>query len=160
MGMRLTLVMVRAEEIERLSREPPALVQLLFDGDTECRLTLDKEWHGIHFLLTGEPVPDDRPLGMVIFGADDVGDNLGYGPARSVSVEQVHQVATELCRVSAGDLRARYDATAMARAMIYPDVWERDGDAALDWLLAAYERLVTFYTRASADGYAVVLAIL
>jgi hypothetical protein len=160
MGMRLTLVMVRAEEIDRLSREPRALVELLLQGDTECRLTMDKEWHGIHFLLTGEPVPDDNPLGMVIFGAEDVGDNLGYGPARSLTVEQVQRVATELSRISVGDLRARYDATAMAREMIYPDVWERDGDAALDWLLGGYERLQTFYARASADGYAVVLAIL
>jgi hypothetical protein len=48
----------------------------------------------------------------------------------------------------------------MARAMIYPDVRERDGDGALDWLLAAYVRLATFYIRASNEGYAVVLAIL
>ncbi len=80
MGMRLSLVVVRAEELDRLSRDPAELFQLLLHGSPDGRLNMDKEWHGIHFLLTGEPWPVDHPLGMAIFGADDIGDNLGYGP--------------------------------------------------------------------------------
>jgi Domain of unknown function (DUF1877) len=160
MGMRLTVVMVRAEELDRLARDPSELLQLLLHGSPDSRLTMDKEWHGIHYLLTGEPWPVDHPLGRVIFGADDIGDNLGYGPARTLTVEQVLQIATQLSQTTAEDLRGRYDVGAMTEAMIYPEVWQREGTAALDWLLVGYQRLVRFYTEASSKGYAVVLAIL
>jgi hypothetical protein len=76
MGMRLSLVMVRAEEFERLSQDPSALFQLLLHGRPDSRLTMAKEWHGIHFLLTGEPWRVDHPRGMVILGGDEIGDSL------------------------------------------------------------------------------------
>jgi uncharacterized protein DUF1877 len=75
------------------------------------RLSLEKQWRGIHFLLTGE-------------------------------------------------LRGRYDVRVMTEAMNYPEVWQREGAAALEWVLAGYKRLVEFHTRALSQGYVVVLAIL
>jgi hypothetical protein len=97
---------------------------------------------------------------MAIFGADEIGDNLGYGPARTLSVEQVKEVAIKLSETSTEVLRGRYDVRAMTEGMIYPEVWEREGIAALDWLMAGYHQLVEFYRQASNRGYAVVLAIL
>ena len=78
----------------------------------------------------------------------------------SLTVEQVRQIATKLSQASAEELRGRYDVPAMTEAMIYPEVWQREGTAALDWLLVGYQRLVKFYTHASSQEYAVVLAIL
>jgi hypothetical protein len=160
MGMRLSLAMVAPEELDRISRDPSQVVPLLLHPRPEIHLAMDKEWHGIQFLLTGEPWPVSNPLGMAIFGADEIGDNLGYGPARTLSVEQVKEVAIKLSETSTEVLRGRYDVRAMTEGMIYPEVWEREGIAALDWLMAGYHQLVEFYRQASNRGYAVVLAIL
>jgi hypothetical protein len=160
MGMRLSLAMISAEELDRLSRDPSQVVPLLLYPRPEIHLAMDKEWHGIQFLLTGEPWPVSNPLGMVIFGANEIGENLGYGPARTLTVEQVKEVATKLSDTSTEVLRGRYDVRAMTEEMIYPEVWEREGNAALDWLMAGYQRLVEFYQQASNRGYAVVVAIL
>jgi hypothetical protein len=160
MGMRLSLTMVPAEELDRLSRDPSQVVPLLLNPRPGISLAMDKEWHGIQFLLTGEPWPASNPLGMVIFGANEIGENLGYGPARTLTVEQVKDVATKLSETSTEVLRGRYDVRAMTEEMIYPEVWEREGNAALDWLMVGFHRLVEFYKQASNRGHAVVLAIL
>jgi hypothetical protein len=160
MGMRLSLAMVTSEELDRLSRDPSQVAPLLLHRRPEIHLAMEKEWHGIQFLLTGEPWPVSNPLGMVIFGANEIGEDLGYGPARTLTVEQVKEVATKLFETSTEILRSRYDVRAMTEEKIYPEVWEREGNAALDWLMAGYQRLVDFYMLASNRGYAVVLAIL
>jgi hypothetical protein len=160
MGMRLSLAMVTPEELGRLSRDPSQVAPLLLHRQPEIHLAMEKEWHGIQFLLTGEPWPISNPLGMVIFGENDIGQDLGYGPARTLTVEQVKEVAAKLSEISTEILRGRYDVRAMTEEKIYPEVWEREGNAALDWLMAGYQRLVDFYMRASNRGYAVVLAIL
>lgn len=49
-------------------------------------------------------------------------------------------------------LRSRYDAAALARANIYPDIW-RDA-AALDFVLERYGDLIAFYEREAAAGNA------
>ena len=128
--MRLSLAMVTSEELDRLSRDPSQVVSLLLHPRPEIHLSMDKEWHGIQFLLTGEPWPMSNPLGMAIFGADEIGENLGYGPARTLTVEQVKEVTTKLSETSTIVLRGRYDVQAMTKEMIYPEVWEREGNAA------------------------------
>jgi hypothetical protein len=161
MGMRLSLSMVAADEPPRFAEDAAALLRLLTQSDEGgVLLHMDKEWHGIHFLLTGEPWPSGHPLGMAVFGAEDVGDNLGYGPARALTVDQVHYIANELSQISAEALRQRYDAQLMMKEMIYPEVWQREGQEALEWLVSGFQRLVTFYSAASSQQKAVILAIL
>jgi hypothetical protein len=157
MGMRLSLLMVGADSPPRFAE---GLFRLLTQADEGVRLSLDKEWHGIHFLLTGEPWPSGNPLGIAVFGADDVGDNLGYGPARALTVDQVHYVANELTQIAAENLRQRYDPQLMMKEMIYPEVWLREGEEALEWLMSGFQRLFRFYSTASSQQKAVILAIL
>jgi hypothetical protein len=84
---------------------------------------------------------------------------MGYRPARVLSAKQLAEIASRLQTLSADKLRLRYDPKAMTRKDIYPDIWERDGTEACDWLLQGYGRLVNFYVRAAAHGDAVILAI-
>ena len=85
---------------------------------------------------------------------------MGYGPARLLRAEEVAQIASRLSTLSPSALRQRYDPAAMARLGVYPEIWERDGQDALEWLLTGYRQLVDFYVSASAAHKAVVLAIL
>jgi hypothetical protein len=160
MGMRLSLVMVGTDEPQRFAGDTAGLFRLLTQSDERVLLHMEKKWHGIHFLLTGEPWPLSHPLGIAVFGAEDVGEDLGYGPARTLTVDQVHYVASELSLLSADAVRKRYDAQLMMKEMIYPEVWQREGQEALEWLMSGFERLVRFYSTASDEQKAVILAIL
>ena len=52
MSMILTLNAVTADEIEALLAEPDTLDDVL-GADPARTLSLEKAWHGLHFLLTG-----------------------------------------------------------------------------------------------------------
>src|SRR5215831_2317265 len=74
------------------------------------RLSLDKAWHGLHFLLCGQPEPTAGPLGSVILGGTEIGDDdLGYGPARYFEPSEVGEIAAALGRDGLeGELESRY----------------------------------------------------
>jgi hypothetical protein len=159
-GMRLTLVMVDQEQGEALSRDPHGVEKLLLRKGSEVRLEMDKEWHGIHFLLNGDRWSTNGPYGQVVLGGREIGPDMGYGPARLLSAEEVAQIASRLSTLSPNVPRQRYDPAAMTRLGVYPEIWERDGQDALEWLLTGYRQLVDFYVGASAAHKAVVLATL
>jgi hypothetical protein len=125
-------------------------------GDTE--VDLDKAWHGIHYLLTGSAVPDESLASKVIWGGADIGPNLGYGPARLLKPDEVKAIAQLLAATTPDNLRKRYKPKEMTNA-VYPDVWEREGEDALKWVVDNYIKLVAFYKRAAERGQAVILAI-
>ena len=91
------------------------------------------------------------PLKHAIFGADEVGEDLGYGPARMTTPGDVTRVASALAALSVRDLLRRYDGKRMEELSIYPGNWESDwswrGDLKRD-----YTRLRGFYERAAKSG--------
>jgi hypothetical protein len=93
---------------------------------------------------------------LAILGGTEIGDDTGYGPPRYLTPEEVCRVAAALNATSRETLAERYDAEAMNRAEIYPFVWDASGPG---YLLHAYDELVAFYTRAAADGRAVLICL-
>ena len=60
-------------------------------------LSLDKAWHGVHYLLTGAVEPDGTLLGQAVLGGTEVGEDFtGYGPARLFEPDVVAALATAL----------------------------------------------------------------
>jgi hypothetical protein len=57
-------------------RAPPA------PGTPGHSVSLDKAWHGLHYLLCGKLEPAPGPLGQAVFGGSEIGENRGYGPER------------------------------------------------------------------------------
>ena len=127
MGMRLSLVAMKPGQLPGLSQSESSLIALLLRSPDESSLHLDKEWHGIHFLLTGESWSSDGKYGSVIFGGNEFGPNLSYGPARVLAAEDVREIAAMLEVLPLDELRSHYDPVAMSKAQVYPDVWEREG---------------------------------
>jgi hypothetical protein len=158
--MRLSLVMIEPSEVSALVSDFDSLQQLLLRRHRGPRLDMDKEWHGIHFLLNGNAWSTEGEYGQAVFGGQEVGPNLGYGPVRVLSAEDTSQLSSRLSAVSPETLRRRFDPVVMTSEMIYPEIWERDGNGALEWLLKGYGKLTDFYTQAAAGGKAVVLAVL
>jgi hypothetical protein len=90
-------------------------------------LTIDKDWHALHVLLTGEiskpsnirPVPP--PFGNVVLGGTETSIDSTYGKVRFLNPDEVREVADVLSQITAEDLRARFDPTAFTEAGVYPN---------------------------------------
>src|SRR5262249_38852831 len=71
-------------------RSPPG------PGSPGHSVSIDKAWHGLHYLLCGAPEPAPGPLGQAVFGGTEIGEDQGYGPARYFTPAQVAEIATAL----------------------------------------------------------------
>jgi hypothetical protein len=125
-------------------------------------LSLEKAWHGVHYLLAGiaEPGPDLRSqavLGGVELG-DDPEDFSGYGPARYFRAAQVGQLSDELhCPEVESEAATRFDPARMSQLQIYPGWCPEQQDK--EWVMDAFQRLRDFYSSAAAQGRAIITCL-
>jgi hypothetical protein len=123
-------------------------------------LSLDKAWHGVHYILCGEAEPGPTLLSQAILGGSALGDDdegfSGYGPARYFSVDQVAQLAAQLSDPGLeAEASSRFDAARMDELGIYPG-WNAS-DA--DWVIDGFRRLRDFYADAATKGRAIVTCL-
>jgi hypothetical protein len=124
-------------------------------------LDLEKEWHTLHALLTGdfsgpsEIKPFPPPLGNVVMGGTETPIDATYGKVRFLTTSEVREVADALSRITVDDLRSRFDPVAFTEADIYG--W--DDDIELEILLDYYPRLVAFFGAAAREGDVVLLSL-
>jgi hypothetical protein len=81
---------------------------------------LYKSRHGLHWLMCQEVWDGPPPLKHAIFGADEVGEDLGDGPAHVTIPQDVSWVANAPAPLSVSDLLRRYDGKRMEELSIYP----------------------------------------
>ncbi|MGO1073848.1 YfbM family protein [Lysobacter sp. CA199] len=158
MGMAACFAAVTPATAERLTSNPDQVEEYLFPdgGEPENYIDVDKAWHGIHYLLTGSADESVPPLSWAVMGGTEIGEDIGYGPARILTTEQVKQIAEAL--PNEDDFKAAYAPEAMEAAQIYPDViWVRDGQESLDYLVENYRELVAFYRAAATRGDGAIL---
>ena len=128
------------------------------------RFTLEKDWHALHFLLTGDAgldlPPDPSPLGKVVLGGSDTEWEASYGQVRLLSAQEVSDAAAALRSISLEDLQNRFDPTRFNEMNIYPNPrpggWTHDRIQSL-WDI--YPGLVRFF-EAAATERAVILVYL
>jgi hypothetical protein len=160
MGMRGGFVAVSADEFARLLHDPDSVADFLYPDDGESEppnsIDIDKAWHGIHYLLTGEAEGGAEPGSLAVLGGEEFGEDVGYGPARFLTPSQVAAVSQELAKHSTEELTQRYRPQDMDAKQIYPDIWVRDGDEGLEYLLEYYRVLADFYRDAASRGDAVI----
>jgi hypothetical protein len=120
-------------------------------------ISLDKAWHGVHYLLCGKAEPGTDLASQAVMGGTEIGDDLGYGPARYFEPDEVAAIARELSRPNLeAEMMARWDRDRMVQLGIYPAGFEPDDD---QWLMKAFRELRQFYVDASAAKLAVVTCI-
>jgi hypothetical protein len=161
MGMVACMASLSSETLGELQKNPDLIEEYLFpdDGDSEPPnyIDLDKAWHGIHYLLTGQADGGELPQSLAVVGGEEFGPEVGYGPARFLTAPEVKSVAAVLANLPAQSLASRFDPNDMAAKQIYPDgIWVRDGKEALDYVLDNYQQLKTFYREAAERGDAVI----
>lgn len=161
MGMVACFAAIGAGIIQRLDANPELLDEFLSDQlESEHSMDVDKSWHCIHFMLTGDAEGGKAPLAWAIMGGEDCGEDAGYGPARILQPGQVKDVAAALSAIDRAEFISRYDPVAMKSADIYlSDMCVRDGDEALEYIVEHYLRLVQFYQSAAERGDGVALLL-
>ena len=124
------------------------------------RLSLEKEWHGVHYLLCGKPEPDDSLLSKAVLGGKVLGDDdegfSGYGPARCFAADEVAQLSAALNAPEVEtEAKGRFDAARMNALQIYPGFRPEDANP----LMTALRQLREFYAEAAKNGSAMVTCI-
>jgi hypothetical protein len=127
-------------------------------SDLGQRASLDKAWHGLHYLLSGSVESTPALLGQAVLGGTEIGPDSGYGPARYLEPSQVREIAAALAAVDRDELSARFDPSALDAANVYPGHWHEAGNR--DWLLEALDDLAAFYKSVAEHSNAILLYII
>jgi hypothetical protein len=137
--------------------QPPASGSAPASGKG-ASISLDKAWHGVHYLMCGKAEPGTDLASQAIMGGTDIGDDLGYGPARYFDANKVAALAKELSRPNLeAEMMARWDPDQMANLGIYPGQFDSTDDR--QWLMDAFRNLRKFYVDASAGNLCVVTCL-
>ena len=122
-------------------------------------IDLDKAWHAIHFLLTKQAAEAALPEGFLLGGAE-VGEDLGYGPARLLNPSQVADVQQLLEKLPGDFVRSTLDFSQLAKADIYPLMWDQANPEELEYVSHYFDELRRFVKSAADNNEGVVMAML
>jgi Domain of unknown function (DUF1877) len=100
------------------ARKTDARAQLDRIGPFERPLELGKSWHMLHYLFTGH-VHDSSAPGDLLLTGEDLGDDVGYGPARLHGAKEVTDFASFLNAQDTVRLQARVNYREMSDVGIY-----------------------------------------
>lgn len=162
MGMVLSISHAPRAVIDDLLARPDRITTF-FEDEEVSHSDLDKAWHGIHFLLTGDAWSGTLPAATLLSGGREVGDiDLGYGPARAFSPEEASAFQAHIAAISAEQFDARFDAKRLIQHDIYPTIWDRDLRGEADgrpYLNEYFQILKDFMARAVAQGDGLVICM-
>lgn len=145
--------------------DPEKLLARMQEQDSSDRnLGIGKDWHALHFLLTGDgdlkphPLPPP-PLSNVVQGGTETQWPCTYGHVRSLTTDEVRAVADALSKISVEELRSRFSVESFNSAQVYPHGrrarWTNE-DA--ESVFEIYPRVVEFFQSASRDGDMILLS--
>jgi hypothetical protein len=160
--MALTMSMIgavlplRPAHLEQLKANPAGVRGLI---GAPGEVSLEKMWQALHFLLTGSAEDVQPPLGEAILGGTEIGDDVGYGPARYLTPGQVQAIAAALRQLDREELRRRFKPATMTELDIYPMVWDEPEEELFEELMTYYGELAACYQAAATKGDAMLLSL-
>ncbi|MEY2934020.1 MAG: hypothetical protein RL033_4769 [Pseudomonadota bacterium] len=166
MSMILTVRRLGDPDLLRLREHPELVADYLGEDPPDgfgpfADIDVDKAWHAIHFLLTHTAWEGAPPLNFVVTGGTEVGDALGYGPARGFTSAEVRLVADALEALTPDVLLQRFDPAALTAAEIYPQTWDRppEEDDTRGYVADYFDQLRSFVIDAAAAGEAMLISL-
>lgn len=123
---------------------------------------VDKAWHALHFLFTGSDWEGEFPQGFLVSCGEEIGDvDVGYGPARSFTPEQVKAIFQFLSALNRRELRGRLDPEKMNKMEIYPSIWKdcENPDDEWDYIEGGLDEIVRFIGEAVQQDLALLVYI-
>lgn len=162
MSMTACFQSISAGDLQTI-KDDPTLVESYADNYCGRRsegdfCDIDKSWQTIHYLISGEVWEGASPQAQVVLGGTEIGDDLGYGPARYHDPEQVKHLANSISDIDSRELARRFDPEAMQRHCIYSFSAEYATDE-LELAQDYFEELKNFYSSAANRGDAILAFI-
>jgi len=137
-----------AAEVQKVDDDEEFLANVLGEQDDRPNLCIEKSWQGIHYALNGDPWKGSGPLFNAVLGGKEVGEDLGYGPARILSPEEVAETAKALDAISMEDFENRVSKCDFTSDQIYVYAGE-DPDEIVEELGTYFADLQTFFNEAA-----------
>lgn len=147
------------------AKELPPHIQPLQDSEELC---LDKNWHLLHYLLTGTAWEGEFPAGFLLTSGREIGGpdyDVGYGPARSFETAETQQIAQYLREIidKPDPFKARLIFDKMAPLKLYcgpdeqddPDTWDEDEN--WNWLQPYLTDLRDFVNQTAEQRKALII---
>jgi hypothetical protein len=142
--MNLSLKQASELELARMAREGVDEDVLM---SARGALELDKSWHLLHYLFTGRAWDGPMPAAALLTGGREVGEDLGYGPARALSAQETKAFAQFLASQSETSLAAKINVPQMQSMEIYAA-----DDDSHDDLEHYFPQLKSYVADAAAKG--------
>lgn len=130
--------------------------QLLASGKATSTVSLEKAWHGLHFLLTGTAMEGDWPLHFLLLGGQPLEDEES---TRRLSPESVREVHRALAPISEEQLWQRFDPEQMSSEGVYPEIWDEPEADLKEEYLMYFQEMKGLIGEAAAVGKAVLISI-
>jgi hypothetical protein len=161
MGMTCRLREVAPGDLDILAGPVEQVYELFRRDDPSGRvLSIEKSWHGLHYLLTGSAVRGPEPLCFLQRGGRSVGRALAYGRPRLLGGEFVCLLDAALRAIAADKLWERFDAAQFTAKAIYPNIWQEPEDQLREEYLSYFARLTNFVSWAAARGGELLVVVL
>ena len=121
-------------------------------------ISLEKAWHGLHFLLTGDAWETEGPAAFIVGGGAPLdGVDAGYGLPRLFMPDEVQQIHAKLNSTDGETLWSRYDSDAMTTEGVYPDIWDEPEEDLKEEYLFYFTDLKNLVSRAAGAGQGLVV---
>jgi hypothetical protein len=145
---------VTPSDMQRLAADPGDVEELLrYDNPKAVSVSVEKAWHGLHYLLTGSAEESGGPLGFLLEGGAPIEEaDGGYGPPRLFTPEETRAIQTALAGISDVDLWSRFNRGDMTKQGIYPEIWDEPEADLRDEYLMYFRELKSFLDKAVAAG--------
>ena len=155
MGMVWIACFADDQQVTDLLAQPDGVCDFIFERDEVGEtINLDKQWHAVHYLLTGAAGPTDSPLSFVLGPFEELGPDNGFGPAWYIPKDAVTKFHAALALFSDDELAAKFDATAMVRDDVYiAKTLAEEGEEGRGYVIEDIGSLRAFAAKGAEGGF-------
>lgn len=123
-------------------------------------LSLEKAWHGLHYLMSGSAAEGEEPWNFLLLGGEPLGDDTGYGPPRYFDPDSVRRLNLVLRNLSDEQLWSRFDADTMENEGVYPGIWDEEEADLKEEYLEYFHELKDFMQKLNEHQKGMIIAMM
>jgi hypothetical protein len=158
MGMTTDVYAVPQSEAARLLGDPDFARRCVANDSVLEHISLEKAWHGLHYLLTGDASLENGPLAFILAGGTQVpGTDVGYGAARLFSPAETAAINAALSDIDDEALWSNFDPDAMTEQGVYPVIWDEPEEDLKHEYLFYFHDLKQLVAAAASRGESVLV---